>query len=69
VVTVRFGAGHGLPLSELAGGLQRSLEVSANRFRLDTAVAGESWVELLLSTLRRAAELRSDARRESVVPV
>jgi transcription-repair coupling factor (superfamily II helicase) len=69
VVSVRFGPGHGLPLSELARGLERSLEASANRLRLDTSVAGESWVELLLSTLRHAAELRSDAQRESAVPV
>jgi transcription-repair coupling factor (superfamily II helicase) len=68
VVSVRFEPGHGIPLAEVAGGLPQSLDVSANRVRLDTAAAGDTWVELLLSTLRRAAALRSQARSESVVP-
>ncbi|MHB1524746.1 MAG: transcription-repair coupling factor [Candidatus Dormibacteria bacterium] len=59
-ITVRFEPGHGLPLGDLAVGLQRSLEVSANRLRLDPKAAGSGWVDLLMGTLRRAAEVRAE---------
>ncbi len=63
-VTVRFEPGHGLSLAKL-GGMQRALEVSANRLRLDPKAAGKGWVDLLMGTLRQAAAMRVEAALEA----
>lgn len=45
--------------------MQRALEVSANRLRLDPKAAGKGWVDLLMGTLRQAAAMRVEAALEA----
>ncbi|MGC1184835.1 MAG: transcription-repair coupling factor [Candidatus Dormiibacterota bacterium] len=53
--------GHGLPLAALVGEDHgRALEASANRLRLRAEVVGDSWPELLMSTLRKLARAKSE---------
>jgi transcription-repair coupling factor (superfamily II helicase) len=55
-VLVTFEPGHGLPLREMLG---LGLEPGQNRFRLRLGLIGDAWPDLLISTLRRLAVVRS----------
>jgi hypothetical protein len=57
-VLVTFEPGHGLPLREMLG-LGQGLEPGQNRFRLRLGLIGDAWPDLLISTLRRLAVVRS----------
>jgi transcription-repair coupling factor (superfamily II helicase) len=60
-VVVRFEPGHGLRLGDAAGAdLGRALEAGPNRLRLHLQLVGDSWPELLMSTLRRLGRSRAE---------
>ena len=64
-VVLALEPGHGLPLAALVGEERsRTLEASANRLRLRAEVVGDSWPDLLMSTLRKLAQAKSERLAE-----